>query len=500
MLLLNQLNTLETTGLIRLATVQPELEYLFRHALVQDAAYGSLLKQDRRRLHQSVGEMLEKLYPHQLDELAPTLAFHFEKAGAGEKALQYFTRAGDRASESYANAEASAFYQSAITQTEQLLSQTKDEKWQANSSFLWEKVADLSSRAGQHDAAREHYYRAHDLQANLSPMNNVMPARLLRKIGATHTVQRQFAEAAQVWAKAENYLGVLSDESVKELWDEWIEIQVERTWGYYWQSATDEMEKTCRSFLPIVEQRGTAEQRARAFGVYNAFLLRRERYVVSDRTIISCLKNLQYALESRNLQLQAEAYFGLGFCHLFRQEFSAAEENMQAGLKLAEQIGSPIHISRCANYLMLSARMRGKVELAQSYFPTILSQTWAGLMSDYRSHLQACQAWIAWRAGKLEEARELAAEALEKLQKIPGKFPLQWIAVFLLLSITITERQLTKTVELAQLLLDPSQMILPRDLTDALEKGLHAAQQNNDEATQTAFAEAITLATSYGYL
>src|SRR2546423_463481 len=48
----SELVTLEASGLIQIATVQPELEYLFRHALVQDAAYSSLLKQDRgdRRL------------------------------------------------------------------------------------------------------------------------------------------------------------------------------------------------------------------------------------------------------------------------------------------------------------------------------------------------------------------------------------------------------------------------------------------------------------------
>ena len=202
----------------------------------------------------------------------------------------------------------------------------------------------------------------------------------------------------------------------------------------------------------------------------------------------------------QNLLLQSEAYFGLGFCYLFRREFSVAEENLQAGLKLAEQIGSPIYISRGANYLMLSARMRGDVELAQSYFPTILSHNWAGLMSDYRSHVKACQAWIAWRAGRLEEARGLAEEALIKMQEIPGKPPFQWIAAFLLLGVSVTEHQLPKAVELAQLLLDPSQMILPMNLTAALEKGIQAAQQNEDETAQTAFAGAVSLATGYGYL
>ena len=50
-----ELNTLEQSGLVQVAALEPELEYLFRHALVQDAAYSSLLKQDRRALHQHQG-------------------------------------------------------------------------------------------------------------------------------------------------------------------------------------------------------------------------------------------------------------------------------------------------------------------------------------------------------------------------------------------------------------------------------------------------------------
>ncbi|MGH2522606.1 MAG: hypothetical protein ACRDH2_08895 [Anaerolineales bacterium] len=68
----NHLSTLETSGLIRLAARQPELEYLFRHALIQEAAYGSLVKADRRNLHRAVGEALERLYPDRL--LARTCA------------------------------------------------------------------------------------------------------------------------------------------------------------------------------------------------------------------------------------------------------------------------------------------------------------------------------------------------------------------------------------------------------------------------------------------
>jgi tetratricopeptide (TPR) repeat protein len=92
-----QLDTLEAKGLIRLATVRPELEYLFRHALVQDAAYGSLLKQERRELHGRVGDALETLYPERKEELAPVLAMHFEQAGETEKAIDYFATGAQHA-------------------------------------------------------------------------------------------------------------------------------------------------------------------------------------------------------------------------------------------------------------------------------------------------------------------------------------------------------------------------------------------------------------------
>jgi len=84
-----QLDTLESKGLIRIATLRPELEYLFRHWLVQDAAYGSLLKQERRALHGQVGDALEALYPERRAELAPVLGMHFEQAGETEKAIDY---------------------------------------------------------------------------------------------------------------------------------------------------------------------------------------------------------------------------------------------------------------------------------------------------------------------------------------------------------------------------------------------------------------------------
>jgi tetratricopeptide (TPR) repeat protein len=104
------LDTLESKGLIRVATIQPELEYLFRHALVQDAAYDSLLKQERRALHRQVGAALEQLYPERHGELAAVLARHFEQAGEPEKALEYLLEAARFAWDRNAILEAHELY------------------------------------------------------------------------------------------------------------------------------------------------------------------------------------------------------------------------------------------------------------------------------------------------------------------------------------------------------------------------------------------------------
>lgn len=114
-----QLGTLEARGLIKLAALRPELEYLFRHALVQDAAYGSLLKQERRQLHGRVGEALETLYPERRDELAPVLAMHFEQAGETEKAIDYFAAGAQHALRQNAIQEAYGAFDQAATLMDQ---------------------------------------------------------------------------------------------------------------------------------------------------------------------------------------------------------------------------------------------------------------------------------------------------------------------------------------------------------------------------------------------
>lgn len=111
---------LEAAGLVRIAAVEPAVEYLFQHILVHEAAYSSLLKQERRRLHTAVADALEALHPDHPRSLAPVLARHLDEAGASARAIPYLLQAGREAAVGFAIHESRAAYDRALVHLEGL--------------------------------------------------------------------------------------------------------------------------------------------------------------------------------------------------------------------------------------------------------------------------------------------------------------------------------------------------------------------------------------------
>jgi oligopeptide transport system substrate-binding protein len=109
-----QLLTLQREEMIRERARVPELEYIFKHHLTQEAAYNGLLKKERRIFHQQVAEALERLFPERIEEQVGLLAHHWERAEEPDKAIEYLSRAGDQARLAYAHQEAIDYYQRAL--------------------------------------------------------------------------------------------------------------------------------------------------------------------------------------------------------------------------------------------------------------------------------------------------------------------------------------------------------------------------------------------------
>ncbi len=89
--------------------------YIFKHALLQDAAYRSMLTKKRQACHQHIGEIIEAEFPEIVATQPELLAQHFSEAGARDKAIQYWLRAGTRSQEQSANLEAIRQFERGLT-------------------------------------------------------------------------------------------------------------------------------------------------------------------------------------------------------------------------------------------------------------------------------------------------------------------------------------------------------------------------------------------------
>jgi hypothetical protein len=97
---------LAEAGLVFCRGLPPRAAYLFKHALVQDAAYSTLLRDRRQLLHARVASVLEKSLPDAVETQPELLAHHFTEAGLVEPAIRYWRMAGARARKRSADVEA----------------------------------------------------------------------------------------------------------------------------------------------------------------------------------------------------------------------------------------------------------------------------------------------------------------------------------------------------------------------------------------------------------
>jgi predicted ATPase/DNA-binding winged helix-turn-helix (wHTH) protein len=94
--------------------VPPNARYSFKHALVQDAAYASLLRGRRQELHAQIASVLEARFSDVAASEPEVLAHHFTAAGLAEQAVHYWQRAGQQASGRWANVEAASHFSRGI--------------------------------------------------------------------------------------------------------------------------------------------------------------------------------------------------------------------------------------------------------------------------------------------------------------------------------------------------------------------------------------------------
>jgi predicted ATPase len=114
------LTQLVAAGLIYQRGFPPDATYQFKHALVQDASYTSLVRSRRQRLHAQIANALEEQFPDIVAREPEVLAHHFTAAGLTERGIFYWQRAGQKASDRSANVEAAAYFNVGLDLLKQL--------------------------------------------------------------------------------------------------------------------------------------------------------------------------------------------------------------------------------------------------------------------------------------------------------------------------------------------------------------------------------------------
>jgi class 3 adenylate cyclase/tetratricopeptide (TPR) repeat protein len=150
------LTELQAAELIREKQHLPELEYMFKHALAQEATYESILLQKRRELHARVARATEQLFAGRLEEFYGLLAYHYARAEVWAKAQEYLLKAADQAGQLAGDVEALNLYEQAL----KAYARAFGDKWDpVQRAAVERKIGEAFQRRGESTRALEHFYR-----------------------------------------------------------------------------------------------------------------------------------------------------------------------------------------------------------------------------------------------------------------------------------------------------------------------------------------------------
>ena len=173
----------------------PRARYIFKHALIQDAAYGSLLKRTRQQYHQQIAQMLEAEFPGTVEAEPELVAHHYTEAGLNELAVGYWLQAGKRAAQRSAYQEAISHLTTGLT-----LLQTQPETLARHQQELPLQTALgaalLMIRGHTAPEVEASYRRAHVLCQQLSDTQDILP--VLFGLWRFYVMRADYAMARQL--------------------------------------------------------------------------------------------------------------------------------------------------------------------------------------------------------------------------------------------------------------------------------------------------------------
>ncbi|MGE0821679.1 MAG: adenylate/guanylate cyclase domain-containing protein [Candidatus Binatia bacterium] len=388
----------------------PENEYIFKHALTQDVAYGTVLQEQRKVLHERTGQALETVYAATLPEHYSDLAHHYRRSSNTEKAIHYLYLAGQQAVQRSATTEAINDLMAALD----LLLTCPETPERAAQELTLRLALRPPLRATQgytSPEAAQHYTRAQELCEQLGDIS--MRSPVLYGLWVFHLTRGELRTAQTL---AEECLR-LAEQMPEPLWllNAHVVVGTTSLWKGTIASACASLERAIAHYQPQQHQVWIALY-TQDMGVVSLCLLAIALWSLGypDQALTRIHEALHQAQELALPFSVVDALFYDSMVHGERGDGDVAQEDAEALMILAREQGF-------SHYVASGQILRGAALIAQGQWAEGVAQIQQRLETHTAELWKtAFLAWLArgyGGAGQVDEGLATIVEALRLVEK-----------------------------------------------------------------------------------
>jgi predicted ATPase len=396
----------------------PEPEYIFKHALTQEVAYGTVLQERRKVLHERTGQALEALYAETLPEHYSNLAHHYCRSANTQKAVEYLSLGGQQAAQRSANLEAVMMLTEAVALVQHL--PATPEHLQQELRLQTALGPLLLATKGYGAVETESVYtRAYALCHQLGETSQLFP--VLWGLQQLYTTRADYQKAREYGEQMLSVAQRLQDPSLL-LWAYRGLGEVSSCLGEF-PAAKTYCENTVALYDPQQWQAQTfiygevPTIGARAFLSTSLFVLG-----YPDRALQTIRDAVTLAREVAHANSLAFASYMTAWVYVLRRESGEARAQAEAVISMTTEQGLPF-------WSALGTIVWGWALAVQGDSAAGIAELRQGLTAFQTiGSAQFNPSWLAllaeayWRDGRVEEGLATVAEALEFVDKTDERF------------------------------------------------------------------------------
>ena len=334
-----------------------ELRYIFKHALLRDAAYDMQLRARLRELHQHIAEAIEKLYPKDEERYAD-LVFHYEQAEIDAKTVKYLEKAATFARRNFQNRQAIRFFEKLADNLRRRKSKNR-------------KLARVLMRKGAvHELVGEWQLAEDDYQEALvfakSFHDFELTGRANRRLGQVLMLRGNYSEAKKHFETAITCFELANDRGRT------AKSQGNLGTLFFRQGQYEEAKKSLNAAIGLFTETHDLGSATPFVAMLGLIYMNQGQY---DAGISSLQSQLEFLETGDDKQGMTTIFTNLGIIFLEKGSLDAALKCLERGLALSEELGDKLQMTICIGCLGSVWEKKGDYTRAMQHFEKDLALT-----------------------------------------------------------------------------------------------------------------------------